>query len=69
MYAIPAIAAYDSWNPISEMACGNNAICIVSDARRILPVSLNLPLIMAVSLMKIKMSALVSDAPAPVMSV
>ena len=69
MYAMPKIAAYDSWNPISETAVGSKARCSSRDAARIPFRLVGLPVIFPISFKVMNMNALVIEAPAPVASV
>lgn len=69
MNAIPATAAYDSWNPISVMLLGDSTICIIiaviiTRGRLILYF-----LKFAYSPMVMKVKALIIDGPEPVASV
>ena len=66
MNAIPAIAAYESWNPTSRSDEGDSVRCISRAAIRTVPVLLKRPHSRAVSPMRMNRNALTIDAPAPV---
>lgn len=69
MNAMPKIAAYDSWNPISDTAIGSIVRCISKDTARMLLRLACLPVMRAVSFNAMNMKALVIEAPAPVAKV
>ena len=69
MNAIPAIAAYESWNPIDRAAEGVRHSCIINAASNTFPVLLYRPVSRAASFNMMKMKALVMEGPAPVANV
>ena len=69
MKAIPAMAAYDSWNPTSLMDCGVIVRWIRSADMSIVPKFLELFAILALSPSRMKRNARTMDAPAPVAKV
>ena len=66
MKAMPAMAAYDSWNPTSRMADGSIARCMTSAESSTVPVLLKRPCRRALSPSRMNRKALTIDAPAPV---
>lgn len=69
MNAIPAIAAYESWNPTSLDDPGENSSWTNRDVMRIVAMFLLRPVSRAVSLIRMNRNALVIEAPAPVAAV
>ena len=69
MYAMPAIAAYDNWNPTSFMAPGEIVRWMMRADMSVAPKLLGLLDILALSLSIMKRNARTMDAPAPVAKV
>ena len=66
MKAIPAIAAYDSWNPTDRKDCGSMQSCMNKAERKIVPVSHERPECLAASRRIMNSNALTMESPAPV---
>lgn len=66
MNAIPAIAAYDSWNPTDFIDEGDRQSCMTSAVSSTFPVLLYLPLRRADSLRRMNRNALTIEGLAPV---
>ena len=66
MYAMPAIAAYESWSPMSPADSGMKKSCRINEVQSMLRVLLNRPVSDAVSPRMMNRKALVMEALAPV---
>lgn len=66
MNAIPAIAAYDSWNPTVRTDSGQMQSCITSAVSSTFPVLRYLPVSRAASFSVMNRNALTMEGPAPV---
>ncbi len=69
IHAIPAIAAYESWNPMSSITEGVTTRCISKHLRSRSFRETGRPKVMPASLRIMNRSALVNDADAPVVKV